>query len=64
MTTATDLGLYLRNSASDIGDRPTADRLVEYAVAVKDAGWLLSTKLLAEDDHAGNLERIRAGPPA
>lgn len=28
------------------------------------ATWLLTTSLLAPDDHEGNLERIREGPPA
>lgn len=28
------------------------------------ATWLLTTSLLADDDHEQNLERIRAGPPA
>lgn len=39
MTADPNHGLYLQNSAADIGDQATPDQLVEYAVTAEGAGW-------------------------
>lgn len=68
--TVRDIVAYYREHADDPGeivvpvDSPEMPSDFAAKAAELGATWLLSTSLLEDDDHAANLERIRAGPPA